>query len=197
MPGKDASRAKRPRAAAKSSTAPKTKGKARPASRVVAEPRFRRPRPEAAEAEKAPLPPLTPVEPDADQLEILEMLLDGRRRLLRGIEEMYAEGKERSLATGDISDRAANAADGDLAFRLAEGDAQQIARIDAAIRRIRGGTYGFCEQCHKRIPNERLKIRPFSVYCVKCKADQEREQKAAAAESGLVWGEMEDEEEPL
>jgi len=130
---------------------------------------------------------------DHNTVEIRKMLLEKRKALLKGASEKYAEARERSLAGGDVSDRAASAADGDLALRLAEGDVRQIARIDGALRRIGEGTYGLCEECKGRIPAERLKIRPFSVHCVKCQTKLEREQKAGGGEGGLAWGDIEEE----
>jgi len=126
---------------------------------------------------------------------IREMLLDKRKVLLHGMKEKYTEAQERSLASGDVSDRASSAAHGDLALRLAEGAAEQVTRIDEALRRIREGTYGVCQQCQGRIPAERLKIRPFSIQCVKCKTEMERLQKTGDGESGLPWGEVEEEGE--
>jgi DnaK suppressor protein len=45
-----------------------------------------------------------------------------------------------------------------------------IEQIDAAIEKIHAGTYGRCENCGTRIPEERLKALPYAALCVKCKS---------------------------
>jgi RNA polymerase-binding protein DksA len=45
-----------------------------------------------------------------------------------------------------------------------------IEQIDAAIEKIRAGTYGQCESCGTTIPKERLKALPYAALCVKCKS---------------------------
>ncbi len=41
--------------------------------------------------------------------------------------------------------------------------------IEAALDRIKKGTYGICKYCHKPISKERLLIRPVSSACIECK----------------------------
>ncbi|MQY07822.1 TraR/DksA family transcriptional regulator [Actinomadura macrotermitis] len=47
---------------------------------------------------------------------------------------------------------------------------QSLAEIDAALQRLRDGTYGGCEGCGKAIPEGRLEILPYVRFCVKCQA---------------------------
>lgn len=41
--------------------------------------------------------------------------------------------------------------------------------IEDALQRIKKGSYGICKYCHQPISQERLKIRPVSSACIKCK----------------------------
>jgi len=41
--------------------------------------------------------------------------------------------------------------------------------VEAALRRVALGTYGICKYCGKEIEEPRLKVRPSSSSCVKCK----------------------------
>ncbi len=43
-----------------------------------------------------------------------------------------------------------------------------IARIDAALRRIEEGEYGYCLGCGEEIAAKRLDIDPMATQCVKC-----------------------------
>jgi DnaK suppressor protein len=49
-----------------------------------------------------------------------------------------------------------------------------VAEIDEALTAIEKGTYGICEMCECLISKPRLKARPFSKFCIKCKAEMER-----------------------
>lgn len=40
--------------------------------------------------------------------------------------------------------------------------------VDAALGRVRDGTYGVCESCGRPIPPERLDARPTTRTCVTC-----------------------------
>lgn len=45
---------------------------------------------------------------------------------------------------------------------------EQIAEIDAALRRLDDGTYGTCVQCGAPVGEERLAARPAAATCVRC-----------------------------
>ena len=48
-----------------------------------------------------------------------------------------------------------------------EDDAQdQLREVEAALRRIEAGTYGFCSACGKTIPQERLQAVPWTTLCI-------------------------------
>lgn len=41
--------------------------------------------------------------------------------------------------------------------------------VVSALDRIEAGTFGTCERCGSRIPDERLEARPTAALCVTCK----------------------------
>ncbi len=47
---------------------------------------------------------------------------------------------------------------------------QHLTDIDAAERRLEGGSYGICERCGEVIPEARLEARPTARTCVGCVA---------------------------
>ena len=51
---------------------------------------------------------------------------------------------------------------------LLERAVEQIAEIDAAIRRLDEGTYGICVQCGQPVGEGRLAARPAAATCVRC-----------------------------
>ena len=45
---------------------------------------------------------------------------------------------------------------------------QQLAGIDAALRRVAAGSYGRCEKCGQPIGADRLAARPATTTCIGC-----------------------------
>ena len=54
-----------------------------------------------------------------------------------------------------------------------EGDVLRL--IEDAIKRLVDGEYGKCQECGEPISEGRLAIRPYAVYCVKCKEMHEKQ----------------------
>jgi len=54
---------------------------------------------------------------------------------------------------------------------LAQSHRDRINAIDAALNKIRGGSYGKCENCGQDIPLEVLNLVPESKYCENCKRE--------------------------
>lgn len=51
---------------------------------------------------------------------------------------------------------------------------QQLADVNAALRKLDEGRYGFCDQCGLPIGAERLAARPAALTCVRCAARRPR-----------------------
>ncbi|MBQ8516257.1 MAG: TraR/DksA family transcriptional regulator [Akkermansia sp.] len=73
-----------------------------------------------------------------------------------------------------IGDAGSEAEVRDLTIRLLDKDREQIFEIDAALERIRRGTYGICEISLEIIPKKRLEVRPFCRLTVKCQEEYEK-----------------------
>lgn len=87
---------------------------------------------------------------------------------------------------GDEIDAALDTDYGLINANLAEVESQELANIDAALERIREGTYGICEGCEKRIPVARLQAIPYARLCVKCQ--QEQDKLGGANRSATTYG---------
>lgn len=62
----------------------------------------------------------------------------------------------------------------DLNLRKLTLHKQTLNKIEEALRKIDEGTYGICEDCGSEIPEERLKVIPFAIYCVDCMETREK-----------------------
>jgi RNA polymerase-binding transcription factor DksA len=63
----------------------------------------------------------------------------------------------------------------EVAFQLMDNVEHTLAEINAAQERITRGSYGVCEQCQHPISLERLKILPYTRYCIGCEKQKESE----------------------
>lgn len=84
-------------------------------------------------------------------------------------------GKETHLS--DQNDRASAETDTRVLLRLGDRNRKLLLKIDEALKRIKDGTYGVCEICGEEISEERLRYRPVTTQCIRCKTELEDEEK--------------------
>jgi DnaK suppressor protein len=61
----------------------------------------------------------------------------------------------------------------ETAVSLLENQEQLLGQCVAALRRIRDGSFGSCQECGKQIASERLSAVPYTSYCVDCARQME------------------------
>src|SRR5262245_35755512 len=111
-----------------------------------------------------------------DALLRLHKSLVGRRDELRrrlGGELKELKNYKGSDPTGDSADLAFDTGSEEVASQLAELEARELAQIERALGRLKQGTYGICEGCHKKIPVARLNALPFITTCIGCQREME------------------------
>lgn len=115
-----------------------------------------------------------------------ELLLKKKEALAKGIEHIANDALKTSQrdAAGDLSayslhmaDMATDNYDREFSLSLADNEQKLLHRINAALERIEGGTYGQCEVCEKKIAKARLKAVPFAELCVPCQEKQEKKRR--------------------
>ncbi len=62
-------------------------------------------------------------------------------------------------------------------FRLRGREKSLLSKLDLALKKIDDGSFGVCEVCDEPIGKKRLEARPETTLCIKCKEDQEREER--------------------
>ncbi len=107
-----------------------------------------------------------------------------RQRLLRWKDDILRESKEtlQSLASdsvphADLADRASSEAERANELRARDRQRKLISKIDAALRRIEEGTYGFCEDSGDPISLRRLEARPIATLSIEAQERHERREK--------------------
>jgi len=110
--------------------------------------------------------------------EIKAILLKMKEETLQEISRSLRSGSEipSGEPSGDIYDQASSERDRELELLLGDREREKLHTIDEALLKIKEGEYGICEECEEDIPIGRLKVVPFARYCVKCKADIEKQQ---------------------
>lgn len=77
----------------------------------------------------------------------------------------------------DEMDLASSEALQSFEFRLRGREKAHLAKLELAIRKIADGTFGICSDCDEPINKKRLEARPETQLCIRCKEDQERDEK--------------------
>ena len=85
--------------------------------------------------------------------------------------ESYQELSSVDQHTGDLGTATFEREKADSIRLSVEG---QLADVEHAMARLEAGTYGICEMCGKKIPDERLKARPAARFCIADQAKVER-----------------------
>lgn len=62
----------------------------------------------------------------------------------------------------------------EVAIAVLANEGGVLGEINHAIQRFENNTFGTCERCAKRIPKPRLKVIPYTRYCVECQQLEER-----------------------
>ena len=92
-------------------------------------------------------------------------MLDELNKLLKN---NNAKDWDSEQDSADLLDEASKSSERRLLSSLSINDAQLYRQIEAALRKIKKGTYGLCEECGNPIPPRRLKILPYATHCVRC-----------------------------
>ncbi|MBD5398016.1 RNA polymerase-binding protein DksA [bacterium] len=108
-------------------------------------------------------------------------LLKWKEELLQGSEEtlktLTEETGDTYSSSGDEVDRANDEALKQLELRARDRERKLIAKIDAALKRIEDGTFGYCEITDEPIGLKRLEARPVATMSVEAQEEHETKEK--------------------
>ena len=82
-----------------------------------------------------------------------------------------------TLREADLTDRASSETDWSIELRTRDRQRKLISKIDAALRRIQDGEYGYCEVTGEPISLARLEARPVATMTVEAQERHERAEK--------------------
>ena len=104
-----------------------------------------------------------------------------RQKLLKWREDLLTEANgtlntlsEENFQKPDMTDRAQIESDATLQLRTRDRERKLLSKIEAALRRIEEGTYGYCEETDEPISLKRLEARPIASLSLDAQERHER-----------------------
>ena len=104
-------------------------------------------------------------------------LLDLERRHPQGSQRNARSPPRRQQRPPDLADRASTETDRSLELRTRDRQRKLIAKIEAALKRIDEGTYGYCEETGEPISLRRLDARPIATLSIEAQERHERRER--------------------
>lgn len=104
-------------------------------------------------------------------------LLNWKAEILADSRDTVAGMKDGTRNIPDIADRASEETDRSIELRTRDRQRKLVSKIDAALRRIEQGEYGYCEMTGEPISLRRLDARPIATMSLEAQERHERREK--------------------
>jgi DnaK suppressor protein len=108
------------------------------------------------------------------QAYFLGKLRDWKEAIVEESRATMAQLQIDSLREPDMADRASSETDWSIELRTRDRQRKLISKIDAAIRRLHEGEYGYCEVTGDPISLARLEARPIATMTLEAQEKHER-----------------------
>ncbi len=110
-----------------------------------------------------------------------QKLLDWKKDLKKSSNEaLYNSSMDDNSTSADIVDQASSYTEKNVEMRAINRQIKLISKIDAALKRIENGTYGFCDETGDPIGLKRLIARPVATLSIAAQERHEKEEKVFA-----------------
>lgn len=105
------------------------------------------------------------------------LLVEWKRSILESASVTLQSLQDGPIREADLNDRASSETDWGIELRTRDRQRKLISKIDAALRRIDEGDYGYCEVTGDPIGLKRLIARPVATMTVEAQEAHERREK--------------------
>tara|TARA_Y100001949_G_scaffold149246_1_gene133861 strand:+ start:279 stop:695 length:417 start_codon:yes stop_codon:yes gene_type:complete len=110
-----------------------------------------------------------------------QKLLDWKAELVKtNNEALYNSSLDDNSTSADIVDQASSYTEKNVEMRAINRQIKLISKIDAALKRIEDGTYGYCKETGEPIGLKRLMARPVATLSITAQEKHEKEEKVFA-----------------
>ena len=108
-------------------------------------------------------------------------LTEWRAELVKANNEaLYNSSMDDNSTSADMIDQASSYTEKNVEMRAINRQIKLISKIDSALKRIKDGTYGFCQETGDPIGLKRLMARPVATLSIAAQEQHEKEEKVFA-----------------
>ena len=93
---------------------------------------------------------------------------------------LYNGDLDDNSTSADVVDQASSYTEKNVEMKTINRQIKLISKIDSAIKKIKDGTYGYCEETGEPIGIKRLIARPIATLCIAAQEKHEKEEKIYA-----------------
>ena len=116
-------------------------------------------------------------------LEYYNALMEARENVLTKMQYRVDEVRdcsnvEKRGVNTHMADVSHDNARHEMEMRMLSEDGDVLKLIEEALERLANGEFGLCQECGEPISEGRLKVRPYAVFCIKCKTKHEQQEQA-------------------
>jgi len=107
-----------------------------------------------------------------------QKLTEWKNEIIRSNSQaLYSSNLVDNVSSPDIVDQASSYTEKNVEMRTVNRQIKLVFKINAALKRLKDGTYGFCEETGEPIGLKRLIARPVATLCIAAQEKHEREEK--------------------
>ena len=106
-----------------------------------------------------------------------QKLTNWKNELLRESSQTLSNLQNENEAKPDITDRASEEIDRSFELRTRDRERKLINKIEAALKRIEDGSYGYCDETGDPISIKRLEARPVATLSLEAQEMHEKAEK--------------------
>ena len=111
-----------------------------------------------------------------------ERLVSWRKEIIKSnTENVILNNMHDNSACADIVDQASSQTEKSVELRASNRRRKLVSKIDQALKKIKDGTYGFCEETGEPIGLKRLIARPIATLSIEAQERHEKEEKIFVA----------------
>lgn len=110
-----------------------------------------------------------------------QQLMEWKNEIIKSnSQSLYFKDLDDNSSSSDIVDQASSHREKSLEMRTVNRQIKLVSKIDAALKRLKDGTYGFCEETGEPIGLKRLIARPIATLSIAAQERHEKEEKIYA-----------------
>ena len=108
----------------------------------------------------------------------IKKLISWRKEIVKSNNDnIVLNNLDDNVASADIVDQASSYTEKSVEMRASNRRRKLINKIDQALKKLKDGTYGYCEDTGEPIGLKRLIARPIATLCIEAQEKHEKEEK--------------------